>query len=135
MKNSQLAKKLYDVLKEKCEDMFSDQIEAGVGKLLRPAERGDHQVTSLTLRNKWTNYLESHGVKTRDYEDGDGAAEDLIDMINEGTDKILCYDPWSGIDEEYGGFQFLMVPKDLAFKIVALGWIPGNKTATSVHEA
>lgn len=123
MKNSQLAKKLYDVLKEKCEDMFSDHIHpSGVLVGLENKE----------LRNKWTNYLESHGVKTRDYEDGDGAAEDLIDMINEGTDKILCHDPWSGIDEEYGGFQFLMVPKDLALKIVVLGGIPlipGNKTA------
>lgn len=115
MKNSQLAKKLYDVLKKKCEDMFSDHIHpSGVLVGLENKE----------LRNKWTNYLESHGVKTRDYEDGDGAAEDLIDMINEGTDKILCYDPWSGIDEEYGGFQFLMVPKDLALKIVVLRVIP-----------
>ena len=128
MKNSQLAKKLYDVLKEKCEDMFSASLKAASASAIL-------QRHPITLRNKWTNYLESHGVKTRDYEDGDGAAEDLIDMINEGTDKILCYDPWSGIDEEYGGFQFLMVPKDLAFKIVALGWIPGNKTAPSVHEA
>ena len=104
MTNSQLAVKIYAVLEEKCEEF---------------EKRGyDH----------WCIYLKKNNIQARDYDSAEDAAEELMEMANDGNDQILCYDPFSSVANNngnfIGGFQFLMVPKKVAEKIAVLQHLP-----------
>lgn len=101
MKNSQLARKVYEALAEKCEEEFS-------------LSRYDH----------WCEYLKENNIRPRDYDEAADAADDLMDLANDGTDQVICDDPFSGVVDHIGGFQFLMVPKELAEKIAVLKALP-----------
>jgi hypothetical protein len=95
MTNSQLAKKVYEVLEEKC-DQFKDY-------------------------NLWCEYLKRIEVLPKDYEEPADAADELAELVNEGTDHIICFDPFPSVVKSIGGYQFLMVPQKLAEKIAVLG--------------
>jgi len=95
MTNSELAEKVYEVLENKCED-FKDY------KL-------------------WSQYLKRISILPKDYYDSHDAADELAELVNEGTDYIICGDPFSSVVKSIGGYQFLMVPKELAEKIAVLG--------------
>jgi hypothetical protein len=99
MKNSKLASKVFEALEEKCEE-FRDY------KL-------------------WCEYLEANKIHPRDYDNAEDAAEDLMEMANDGTVHIICFDPFrDNVDNDIGGFQFLMVPKEIADKIAMLKGMP-----------
>jgi hypothetical protein len=93
--NSQLAEKVYEALEEKCEE-FKDY-------------------------NPWADYLKRNDIIPRDFDDARDAADDLVEMVNEGTDRLLCFDPFPSVVKSRGGYQFLLVPKELAEKIAVLG--------------
>ena len=105
MTNSQLAQKVYEVLEEKCEEF----------KEYRP----------------WADYLKRNDIIPRDYDEASDAADDLVELVNEGTDQVrisflappvlLCFDPFPSVVKSRGGYQFLMVSKELAEKIAVLG--------------
>lgn len=101
MKNSEIAEKVYKVLAERCEETFQ-------GK----------------THDLWQDYLESNGIGSRDYDEAADAAEDLMEMANDGTEHVVCFDPFSNVVDNVGGFQFLMVPKETAEKIAILGHLP-----------
>jgi len=101
MKNSKIAQKVYGVLAETCEENFQ-------GKT--------HEL--------WQDYLESNGIGARDYDEAADAAEDLMEMANDGTDHVVCFDPFSDVFDHIGGFQFLMIPKEIAEKIAVFGNLP-----------
>jgi hypothetical protein len=99
MSNSQIADKVYEALQEKCDEF---------------THRGyDH----------WCIYLKKNKIQARDYDYATDAAEDLMNLANDGSDHIVCYDPFSEV-KDLGGFQFLMIPKDFAEKIAVLGYLP-----------
>lgn len=101
MKNSKIAEKVYELLSEKCEENFQ-------GK----------------THDLWQDYLKSNGIVARDYDEAADAAEDLMEMANDGTEHIVCFDPFSDVVDNVGGFQFLMVPKEIAEKIAVLNGLP-----------
>lgn len=100
MKNNQkLAQKVYKILQDKCENDF-------------------------TSYEDWCLYLDKFQIKVKDYDSSTDAADDLIGMLNAGNfNDIICGEPYSSI-YDMGGFQFLIVSKDLAEKIAALNGIP-----------
>jgi hypothetical protein len=104
-----MASKVYGVLSEKCEDYQ--------GK----------------LHDDWCEYMEGFGIQVRDYDHADDAADDLMEFANDGNfshmpidgrEHIVCYDPFSSVVDHIGGFQFLMIPKEVADKIVVLNGMP-----------
>lgn len=95
MTNSQLAQKVYEALEEKCEE-FKEY-------------------------SPWCEYLKRNDILPRDYDEPLDAADDLVELVNEGTDRLLCFDPFPSVVKSVGGYQFLMVPKELAEKIAVLG--------------
>lgn len=109
MINSNLAKKVYEILEDKCEEFK--------GK----------------THDDWFECLEGVGITPRDYDEASDAADDLMEFVNngnfshrpvDGREHIVCDDPFSSVVDHIGGFQFLMVPKETAEKIAILGHLP-----------
>lgn len=99
MNYTHIAAKVYEALEEKCEEF---------------TQKGyDH----------WCIYLKKNNIQARDYDSATDAAEDLMELASNGSDHVLCLDPFSEV-KDLGGFQFLMVPKDFAEKIAILGHLP-----------
>jgi len=95
MTKSQLAQKVYEALEEKCEEFKSYSL--------------------------WCEYLKRKDIQPRDYSVAYHAADDLVEMVNEGTECVVCFDPFQSVVKSRGGYQFLLVPKELAEKIAVLG--------------
>lgn len=101
MNKKKIAEKVYKVLYDKCEDSFGNK-----------------------TYDDWCEYLEKYKIKTKDYIHSSDATDDLIDMANLPTGEVVCNDPFSSIVDDYGGFQLILVPEEVAEKIAVLNSIP-----------
>lgn len=98
MKNSQLAEKIYEILERRVQEDF-------------PRRRGHHL---------WHDLLKRNGIARRHFWRDHEMIDELVDLANDGTaDQVVCFDPFGE-----AGHQFLLVPQELAKKIVLLDGLP-----------
>jgi hypothetical protein len=69
MTNSQLAEKVYEALKNKCENL---------------EEFAEYRL--------WRKYLGRNNIRLMDYIKESDAIEELVKLANDGTDHIICFE-------------------------------------------
>lgn len=101
-KSSELANKVYEVLRKKCSDEFED---AG------------WREWHVTLRNR--------GIECKGFDNHYDQIEELMRIINGRLDDfIVCPDPWVNQNQAYEVEGFLIVPAQIAEKIAVLQGLP-----------
>jgi hypothetical protein len=73
---------------------------------------------------EWDHYLNSVGIESHGFENHYDGIDILIDTINECRKVVVCGDPWISSNEEYGWDGILIIPEELAEKILVLGDLP-----------
>jgi len=105
IKTANNAKKLYNVIESRFRDFDYDGWPDGADG-----------------RDFWERFLVSKGIEPRHFDNTDDSVDDLMDMVNNATNALVCADPW--INENADGDGFLVIPIELAEKILVLGSIP-----------
>lgn len=101
-KSSELADKVYNVLKEKCEKEFETK-----------------------SWREWHVALRNRGIECKGFDNLYDQIEELMKIINERSDEFVIFnDPWISVNEEYGHEGFLIVPLEMAEKIAVLQGLP-----------
>jgi hypothetical protein len=72
----------------------------------------------------WDQLLANAGITPFHCDDKEGVIEELMGVINEWKDCVVCADPWLNDEEHYGdGDGFLLVPNEVATKMLVLGFV------------
>lgn len=101
-KSIELADKVYEVLKEKCEKEFEEK-----------------------SWREWHVVLRDRGIECKGFDVASDQIEELMRIINHRSDEfVVCNDPWIFVNEEYGYEGFLIVPIEIAEKIAILRGLP-----------
>ena len=97
-KSSDIAAKVYDILFEKCKNDFEEK----------------------TWR-EWHVFLRDQDIESKGFDNYHDHIEEMMKIVNDRTDMfVVCSDPWVNVAEEYGCDGFLIIPIEVAEKILVL---------------
>lgn len=97
-KSSDIAEKVYDILLEKCKNDFEEE-----------------------PWRKWHVFLRDQDIECKGFNNYHDQIEEMMKIVNDRTDMfVVCSDPWLVVAEEYGYDGFLIIPMEVAEKILVL---------------
>ena len=99
--NKYAVSKLYNIIENKLETDFEDK-----------------------SWKEWDHYLSSVGIESHGFENHYDGIDILIDTVNEQRKVVACGNPWINNNQEHGWDGILIVPEELAEKILVLGDLP-----------